>query len=411
MMNLILVAYYYPPPHGAGTGRPHFMARYLRDRGHAVTVITSSCRDDVHESGVLGIHDPSSNRCRGGVRSVSWLTRRLLVEAANSLGNPCSILSAWKSRAGRVGRVLVKAEPPDLLLATYPPVENLAVGMTLARRAGCPLVADFRDGLTYEPVEGVLPVRFPAIRRAYARMEAKVLNRAAGVLAAHPSLADNLADKVKDTPVLWLPNGYEPIMKVPPSPLAEMEGFHLVHTGRFSLSDRGCDPKPLVRALTRLPGDFSPSMYLHLLGRLSRAEMRLFRPLERRGRVVMHGEVSREASRAWQVHADGLLLVVSSLRPSVIPGKLLEYLPMRAPVLAVAPPGAAGDILTACGRGLIADPRDPAALDAALRRLAGGGGDASRRNEKEISRYEWSELGAGLETFLREVQAKKKECV
>ena len=385
------------------------MARYLRDRGHEVVVITSSCRGDRHEPGVSRIHDPSRNRCRGGPRALSWLTRRLLVEAANSLGSPRSILAGWNARAIRAGRVLVDRKKPDLVLATYPPVESLTVGMMLARRAGCPLVVDFRDGLTFEPVEGVLPARFPSIQRAYTGLEKRILDAAAGVLAAHPALADHLAEKAGDTPVLWLPNGYEPVTLDPPSPLAGAEGFHLVHTGRFSLSDRGCDPAPLVRALARVPGDSAPPLCLHLLGRLSRREMRLFRPLERRGRVVIHGQVSPEVSRAWQFHAHGLLLVVSSLRPSVIPGKLLEYLPMRAPVLAVAPRGAAAEILANCGRGVAVDPADPEALDSALRRLVCGRLDSSRRHNREIARFAWSGLGAELDTFLGEIRAGAKE--
>ncbi|MBN1197440.1 MAG: glycosyltransferase [Candidatus Aminicenantes bacterium] len=401
-MNILLVAYYYPPPDGAGTGRPEFMARALRERGHRVTVLTRSHSGDKWEAETVRVHDPSYNGRRRGWRAATWLARRLWVEMANSLGSTQTILSAWYRRALRAGRKWVERNSPHLVMATYPPAETLALGMELARYADCPLVADFRDGLVFEPVDSVLPLRFTQIQRKYIQLELDVLNAATGVLAAHPALADYLRDMAPGKRVLWLPNGFDPQMVITEPPLKKDVGFHLVHTGRFGLSDPGCDPSLLVRAMGGMPLDELP-FCLHLVGKLSRRERRLFRPLERRGRARLHGSAQLEVSRAWQVHADGLLMVLSSRRPSVIPGKLLEYLPMQAPILALAPPGAAVDIVSECGRGWVVDPRDPGVIETAFAKMISGETPPGKRDEVAIARFAYPGLARELEVFLKKI--------
>jgi len=407
-LKLLLVAYYYPPPDGAGTGRPAFMTRYLRERGHDVTVLTRSYAGDETRKGLIRVHDPSCNGRRRGMGAAVWLVRRLWVETANSLGVPRTVLSCWYRRALRAGHDFVAREAPDLVLATYPPAETLMLGMALARRSGSPLVADFRDGLTFEPVEGVLPLRFAAIRHKYAEVEQHTLAMAAGVSAAHPALADYLRGRAPQARILWLPNGYDPAENIRPLPVDREAGFHLVHTGRFGRSDPGCDPTPLVRVLERMPAGEAPCC-LHLVGRLTAAEKRLFRPLVRRGRVKTHPAASRAQSLAWQAWADGLLLVVSPRRPSVIPGKLLEYLPRTAPILAVAPGGAAADMVMECGRGWAVDPRDLVKLQTALAQMVRGQEPPGRRDDARIARFAWPRLGHELESFLLEVVARHQE--
>ena len=52
-MNLLLVAYFYPPCLDTGAHRPATMAKWLRRLGHRVTVLTTSAygtRSEEHTS-------------------------------------------------------------------------------------------------------------------------------------------------------------------------------------------------------------------------------------------------------------------------------------------------------------------------------------------------------------------------
>lgn len=399
-MKILLVAYYYPPPEGAGGLRPRRMAVSLREAGHDVTVLTHTHGRGTMDKETIRVHDPSFNGFRNGFRGLVWGARRMGVEALNSLGVSRSIFSSWERRALAAGLKWADENPPDLVMATYPPVESLSVGLDLARKTGSPLVADFRDGLNFEPVERVQPWRFPGIRGKHEVLEERILTAAAGILAAHPKLAEYLRSRGGTAPVLWLPNGFDPLPQPSPRPALMGNGVHLVHTGRFGLSDSGCDPAPLAEAMWRKAGVGFP-LVLHLMGKLSRREARLFRPLERRGMAVIHGEVDRAEGLSWQQHAHGLLLVVSPERPSVIPGKLFEYLPAAAPILALAPDGTAADLVRESGRGWVADPRDLPAIQDMLQRLTHReDGDLHRDNDR-ISTYCADHQMGILETWLK----------
>ena len=66
-MNLLLVAYFYPPCRDTGAHRPAAMAKWLRRLGHRVTVLTTSAYgkgDRTQEVGVVRSQDLQPVRAR-----------------------------------------------------------------------------------------------------------------------------------------------------------------------------------------------------------------------------------------------------------------------------------------------------------------------------------------------------------
>ena len=66
-MNLLLVAYFYPPCRDTGAHRPAAMAKWLRRLGHRVTVLTTSAYGDgdgAAEEGVVRTADLQRLRAR-----------------------------------------------------------------------------------------------------------------------------------------------------------------------------------------------------------------------------------------------------------------------------------------------------------------------------------------------------------
>ena len=166
-MNILLVAYYFPPIISGGSQRPARMIKHLTRLGNRVTVLAPTYeKAQPPEPNLIRIHDPSHNLNRRGVHRLQWLLRRLAVEIANS---PREIFL----HLFRAGSETCCAKPmrswsaPSrrLILATYPPVETLQIGLHLAQKARLPLVADFRDGLLFEPVEAKRMGRFACLQQ------------------------------------------------------------------------------------------------------------------------------------------------------------------------------------------------------------------------------------------------------
>lgn len=342
-MHLLIVAYYTPPVPSGGSRRPLQIAEYLRKKGHTVTVLTATHdgTDTIDPGRFIRIHDPSHNHNRRGISGLSFWSRRITIELRNHLGIYASIYGGWRKRIKKKARRILDTVEPDAILATYPPAEDLETGLYIAESSGINLVADFRDGLLFEPIEETRLDRFSAIRRHYRDLESRITATATCILTASDPISRYFENRTP-VPVHTLLNGFpDPVdgaAEKPPVSKAKDEPFRIVHTGRLGLSDAGIDSRPFFdsirRTLQRHPS-LTRRLQVHLVGALSSREYRQVRDLTAAGTVIVHGPVSPSQAVVYQKSADLLLTITSTGRRSVISTKFLEYLGREAPILAL----------------------------------------------------------------------------
>ena len=415
-MNVLVVAYYYPPLESGGTQRPSMMAKYLPRFGHRVTVLSHTYgRSDVLEGGVLRVRDVSHNLHRKGFGGLCWLGLRISGEAANLLGRYDSIYSSWRRRVLSLSDAIIAAANPDAVLATYPPVEDFEIGLDLSERYGLPLVGDFRDGLLFEAIERRRMDRHRCVADHYSRVEAAVAERSASLVTAFPALSDYLDETYGRPDVVTIPNGFDPedYEGLGMSDLLETKHFNIVHTGRFGGSYSGMDVRPLctaIRSLLAEDPDLAHRVRLHLVGSIEDHERRSCADLIRRGVVVEHGNQPRPVALAAQAEADALLLLTTRDRPGNAPGKLFEYLRAGRPILALTSHSYAGEIVLQTATGSCADPDDPAAIAGLLRDVVTSGRRAGemRPDEEQINRFSRSEQMRQLADVLEVARSPKK---
>jgi glycosyltransferase involved in cell wall biosynthesis len=414
-VKLLVVAYYHPPINSGGTHQgPVKFAKHLRRRGHRVTILAPWYgTPPADEADLLRVPDPSYNCQRSGVGLVRWSALRLAVELLNLGGMPASIYSLWRRRAlASIQQIRAEADP-EVVVATYPPLEDLEIGLGVASALGVPLVADFRDGILFEPVEKRRMARHSCVRRYYRTVETAVAERASAMLAAFPSLTRYLTDEYGVDTAVTLPNGFDP------EDLGEAEGtwsfdpdhFNLVHTGRFGGSDIDRDVSPLCAAIEDLVADrpeLGDRLRLHLVGPLARRERRRFSGLITRGVVVCHGLVPLPAALAGQRAADSLLLMTSMERFGHAPGKLYEYLHSGRPIVGLTPPGSyCESLIRETGSGVVADPRDPSAIAELLHRIVSDPSaiQGVRRDQAAIATFDRKHQAVEFERILHSVVA------
>jgi glycosyltransferase involved in cell wall biosynthesis len=412
-VKLLVVAYYHPPINSGGTHQgPVKFAKHLRRRGHRVTVL-APCYGPrpAGEADVLRVPDPSYNCQRRGVGLVRWGVLRLGVELLNLVGVPASIYGRWRRRALASAEWIRAEAEPEVVVATYPPLEDLEIGLGLANALSIPLVVDFRDGILYEPVEKRRMERHGCLRRHYRTVETAVAQRASAILAAFPSLTRHLTDEYGVDTVVTLPNGYDPedLGDADGTWSFDSENFNLVHTGRFGGSDIDRDVSPLCSAVEDLIADqpaLGDRLRLHLVGPLARRERRRFESLITRGVVVCHGLVSLPEALASQRAADALLLMTSMERAGHAPGKLYEYLHSGRPIVGLSPPGSyCASLIRSTGSGLVADPRDTSAIAELLGRIVSEPAviQGLMRDEAAIAAFDREQQVVSLERILQSV--------
>ncbi len=376
-----------------GSFRPWSFVEQLSRRGHDVAVVTHTYGATQISLPEIRIHDPSFARQRRGLRGIQWTAFRGAVEVLNRIGVSESILSPWRSSVLRHAQEISQCFQPDVVLATYPPVEVFEAGLELARRWSVPLVADFRDGLIFEPIEHRRMKRYRCVRSRYRRIEEAVLQRAQAVIAAHPDHAEYLwqngaAEKTTVLTNFFDRDELERIVPVEP----ESGTLNLVHAGAFAASDPACDIGVFIDAVGSVVADSKSTdrrLRIHQLGKLTRRERRLVRPLIERGVFIDHGVVPRARCLSVERSADVLLLINSRARPSVAPGKIFEYLGIGRPILALSEGTFAAEIVRETGGGWIIDPGDKAAIESRLRYLLSA--DSSEwgmiPNEAQVEKY------------------------
>jgi len=127
--------------------------------------------------------------------------------------------------------------------------------------------------------------------------------------------------------------------------------------------------------LARDDPEASARLELVVAGPLTEAESELFARDVSPARIVLAGSLERERALALQREADALLLLAQPTRSQLLNIKLFEYLAAGRPILALAGDTEAGRVVEEIG-GETVRADDPAAIAAALLRLAAGGLDA-----------------------------------
>jgi hypothetical protein len=200
-MNLLLVAYFYPPCRDTGAHRPAAMAKWLRRLGHRVTVLTTSAHgtaDGEAERGVVRTADLQRLRARiHGHDRVDALfdsdTYSCKPHPLSRIVVPEPLVAAWapfaRSRALRLNRT----ERFDCVITSSPPESVHAVGRALSRR-GVPWIAELRDGWTFEPLRPPFPTA--AQRRIDARLERLWLSSADAVVCVSMPAAADLRERL-----------------------------------------------------------------------------------------------------------------------------------------------------------------------------------------------------------------------
>jgi glycosyltransferase involved in cell wall biosynthesis len=381
-VNLLLVAYFYPPCRDTGAHRPAAMAKWLRRLGHQVTVLTTSAygsQSGGDEGEVVRTHDLQRLRARlhGHDRVDALFDSDTYSGKPHPLSKvlvPEPLIAAWspfaRSRALRLNRL----ERFDCVITSSPPESVHAVGRALARR-GVAWVVDLRDAWNFEPIRPPLPTSLQ--RRLDHRLERRWLSSADAVVCVSRPAADDLRERLGIEP--WLiPNGWDPDLATAgdaadaADAILDPERISLVYTGRFG--SYGRDPAPLIRALGELgraDAEAASRLELVVAGPLTDAEAELMQTDVSPARIVVSGSLPRERAIALQRAADALLLLASPQRSQLLNFKLFEYLAAGRPILALAAGTEAGRIAEEIGAGAVAAD-DTAAIVEALRKVAAG---------------------------------------
>ena len=414
-MNLLMLAFEFPPLGGVGVQRSLKFAKFLPEHGVSPVVVTpdkASIEATIGPAREAALLDELSADARiervpcpavrreSGSRFGNWLDQFLRVGEGLGRAWRGPLLAAWSE--------LVRREKPAALYVSVPPFSMAPLAVELAQRSGLPLILDFRDNWSQwccSPQPSWMHYRLTL------RRERECLDAASAVVGVTRQMVEDLQRVHPGVPVEKfhvIPNGYDATLaeSVPARPPRGEAPFVIGYVGSFYYT-------PESRAALLSPWwQRSPHRWLQYAPRredwLYRSPFFFFRALRRlfderpdlRSRVkvrfvgdtptwlraqveefgltdvVEHlGRMSHRACLEFQASCDALLATSAKViggRDYCIAGKTFEYVASQVPIIAFVTEGEQRDFLTASGLALVCDADEPEAGGRALADLIEG---------------------------------------
>jgi glycosyltransferase involved in cell wall biosynthesis len=408
MRKVLIVAYYFPPFGGAGVQRTLKFVRYLPESGWLPAVLTvqgqvAHPRDPSLEAEIP--QNVSVNRTRA-LLLPSWFPWRLRNFVARWLLLVDQQLG-WFPFAVRRAREIISQERIEAIYTTSAPPTAHLIGLWLKKRTALPWVADFRD-----PWLGSPSIRYPTPlhERAIGWLEGHVTGAADHIVVVSEPMRQALLsrhDQLDPERASTLPNGYDPEDFEQSEPLGqECDRLGIVYAGSFYAQAR--TPHSFLRAVRTVlnDGGIPPQkLRIRLVGNVGQACKEQIQALGLGDVVQITGYLPHLQSIGYLLGADLLLLIVGSGPGSeaVFTGKLFEYLAAGKPILALAPPGVAADLVQEAQAGVVVSPENVEAIatqlvDAYQRWQRGDLRTAS--NREVVAHYDRRHLTATLTNVL-----------
>ena len=366
--RLLLIAFHFPPIQGStGVTRTLAFAKYLRDCGWEVTVLTAHPRAYPESRAENLAIIPPHVRVE---RAAAFDTRRHL-SLAGKYPLALAVPDRWQSwiaggflRARRV----IRQWRPDVIMSTYPIASAHYLGHLVHKWSGLPWVADFRDPMAQE---GYPPE--PRLQRAYQRIEQHVFANAARVIATTAGTAELYRERFPAFPaanIVVIPNGFDDELfpaptGTPPAARPERRKLSLLHSGVLYPSER--DPLEFFAAVAELRDagalraedvEFRLRATGHDELYAPRLEQFRLNDLVRLLPPVPYKEALAEMSAV-----DACMVFQGSNCNQQVPAKVYEYLYAGRPVLGLAEPaGDTGRLLADFGIRHIVSLHDRAAI-------------------------------------------------
>lgn len=369
--KLLMVAYDFPPRLSAGVHRTLKFAQHLPSHGWEPIVVTTT-------AGAYERRDESVSLPEGLEVRRAWscdASRRLAI-AGRYLTITCTPdrFSSWFPFAVRAGRAAIKERRPAAIYSTYPIFTAHMVAATLARRAGLPWIADFRDPAPehYEP--GYRAPRLASHVDRTAVEEANVLifatERMRGLyLERYPHCDPSKA--------VIIENGYDEDRFVELSRAGRSSGanFDILHSGQ--IYPRGRDITALLEALAHGPSHTPDGRLIRLLLRGTRRNEDHEKPLDEQiarlrlqERVILLPPCEYIEALEEMRNADALMIIQGRLFDFQIPGKAYEYAATDRPIITLGGPrGATAALMAQMESSVVGDCDHPTSIATALREL------------------------------------------
>jgi len=262
----------------------------------------------------------------------------------------------WLPFAILKGKKVLRKEPIEVIISRSTPFASHLVALKLKSLSGVPWVADFSDPWTQNPY-------LENVRALDESLERKVVFAADRIIFTNRfarKLFLNKYKNIKKEKVIVIPNQYDPEDFAKQENVTASKVFTVVHTGSFYGIRSSETFLKTLRMLKDQEG-FGEKIKVKLIGTVNYKLRRLISKYRLEDIVETIDTIPHKNVLHHLRAADILLLIDAPTdEPSpFLPLKLVEYIRVGKPILAITPlEGASGDIVRSTKTGITISPND-----------------------------------------------------
>jgi glycosyltransferase involved in cell wall biosynthesis len=385
LLNVLVIAYYFPPMGLSGVQRTLKFVKYLPDFGWRPIVLTAGetpyyAHDEslleeigpLAQSGRVRIVRTTSSGIPGSpqkrsMKVPSTTVQRLRSKLIQTFYQPDSRVR-WKKPALELASKILAEERIDAIFTTAPPYTDFLIARELSRKFNIPYLRDYRDAWVANSTLNFYATPF---HKAYARkLEYECLRGSRGITVVNRWMKEVLLrqyDFLSHNDVTILPHGYDCMdleaANAESSLALDPSRFRLTYSGILGAFYVGRAPYTLFDAL-KIAAEKEPNLKRDLellfVGVFQDEYRKSVEKAGLGGNLRVLGYRPHTESVAALLDSDVLWMAMA--QDVSAPGKLYEYLGTRKPILGLVPAGSQAEkMLEEYGAGYTASPTDPRA--------------------------------------------------
>jgi hypothetical protein len=355
--KVLIITYYWPPSGGSGVQRWMYFAKYLKEFGHEIIVLTVDPKSASYSqidmsllSQVEGIEtftvktmeltklysritSKSSQKGipQGSIEGKNSLFKKIARFIRGNFFIPDSRVG-WVKYAIKMGQQIIKEKSPDLIITTGPPHSTHLIGYQLKKTNSIKWIADFRDPWI-EIHYNNLFYRTKWAKRKDERLEKKVIELADKVLTIGKNLCELLKTKNIDSSKFhYIYNGFDSVLFDDIKPV-KSEYFDIVFTGLLSNNQ---NITGLLNSLKFLEKNIEIGQVRFLLaGKIDSDILSQFKTGLQKINVIDLGYLAHDKAIEAMLSSSVLVTVLPTFGnlEIMISGKIMEYIAAKKPVL------------------------------------------------------------------------------
>ncbi len=339
-MKVLIISELFYPQNVIGAVRPTKIAKKLLEKGYEVDVFTRYrvSADEIKNkklcSSLVGFEDytpPSKAAAAVTDHGKLYKTLSRIYQNIRRIISAKNIVDVFESEF--VKNPEVRDKKYDVVFSTFGPLSSLFCGMCYKKlHPETKWICDFRDPVVVKYVS-------PVLRPVYRYIEKSACKKADAIVAVSNGYLDRISKGKYQDKAYMIPNGYDlNDMGLFGNEEKKRDKLHITYVGALYGGDR--DLSPLFRAISELIDEKAVDEKLISVIYAGREfEVLKAQAKKYNGETIVcdYGLINREDCIRLQANSDILLLSTWNDKNEygVFPGKMLEYMLIKKPIISL----------------------------------------------------------------------------